>query len=191
MPLLFDRGRLIEESIIAARVLRCVEAGDRGGLARALEALTVASIERTQPPDAAEDRKDFVDLHPAAAAPLAAFDRIRGRVVRRGPDYWLNSSKRRALKVLAAKAAELRAALGGVAVVQKMRDPATEARDRYIYDRVMAGVPHKDTMKAVNGHVGWRKVGSPEGIKDRAVAYADRHGLTRPKPRRTRGGGSK
>jgi hypothetical protein len=112
MPLLFDRGRLLEECTVAARVLRCVEAGDHGGLARALEALMVAFIERTQPPDAAEDRRDFVDLHPAADGPLAAFDRIRGRVVSQGPDFWLAPSKRRAPKVLAEAARALREALG-------------------------------------------------------------------------------
>jgi hypothetical protein len=118
MPLLYSKAALIEECTLAARVLRCVEAGDHGGLARALEALTVAFIERTQPPDSAEDRRDFVDRYPATAAPLTRFDRIRGRVVRRGADYWLDPSKRRAPRLLAEAADALRAVLGGEAAAK-------------------------------------------------------------------------
>jgi hypothetical protein len=187
----FDRDRLLRECELAVDALDQARMGNRDALAETLDGLMSYDEQRNHYIRTATLRAEFVRKNPGAAAPLAAFDEVLGRVMSKGADHWLDPANKADLVELAAKGAVLRKALGGVAVVQKMRDPATEERDHYIYEQVMAGVPHKDTMKAVNGHEGWRKVGSPEGIKDRAVAYADRHGLTRPKPRRTRGGGSK
>jgi hypothetical protein len=111
MLLLFDAGRLIEECVLAIEAHRCVERGDGRGLGRIPEDLCSSYVMRTSHADLTRDRRLFVERHPAADAPLAAFDLVLARLARKGD--WLDPANEADLVELAAKAAALRAALGG------------------------------------------------------------------------------
>lgn len=64
------------------------------------------------------------------------------------------------------------------------RDDASEARDRFIYDREIDGTPRKETRAAVNGRDGWGRLESDNGVKFAARSYAARHQLPPPPPRK-------
>jgi hypothetical protein len=64
-----------------------------------------------------------------------------------------------------------------------IRDAATEARDKYIYDEWQKGTTEPKIRGKVNSTQGWAKLGTKEGVKRAAQRYAKRHNLTAPTPR--------
>lgn len=68
-----------------------------------------------------------------------------------------------------------------------VRDPAIEARDKWIYEQCLKPVAYKTIIRRLNKErVTWERITSIPGIKKAARAYAKRHGLP-PIPPRKRG----
>ena len=65
------------------------------------------------------------------------------------------------------------------------RDPSTEARDRWIYERCCAGDPYPVILAALgaNAH-GWNLIESVQGLHSAALRYAERHGYAPPAVRK-------
>jgi hypothetical protein len=63
------------------------------------------------------------------------------------------------------------------------RDVADE-RDEFCYRQEVAGAARRQTLKAVRARPDWPKFDTENGVKDRARAYARRHGLDPPPKRR-------
>lgn len=58
---------------------------------------------------------------------------------------------------------------------------ATEARNRWIYQQVMAGVKYPAIIRDLESKpIKWQRVSTSQGIKSIARKYADSHGLPRP-----------
>lgn len=68
------------------------------------------------------------------------------------------------------------------------RDKLSEARDKWIYQQCCKGVAHdsivRELKKMVEKKKGWRIVSSKQRVQQIGNEYADRHGLSRPPPRR-------
>jgi hypothetical protein len=65
-----------------------------------------------------------------------------------------------------------------------IRDAATEARDKFIYDEWQKGTPEPQIRATVNKTAGWTKIGRKQGIKPAAARYAKRHGFPEPLTRK-------
>jgi hypothetical protein len=65
-----------------------------------------------------------------------------------------------------------------------VRDEATEARDRFIYDEWRKGTPEKKIRAHVNSQSGWDPIEKRQGISQAAERYAKRHRLTSPAKRK-------
>ena len=66
-------------------------------------------------------------------------------------------------------------------------DKATEARNKWLYDQCCKKVPYgKIIIKLEKKPMTWERLGTPNGIKKAANAYAERHDLVGI-PKRTRG----
>ena len=67
-----------------------------------------------------------------------------------------------------------------------IRDKSSEDRDRWIYEKCLEGMPHGNiVLKLKANKEGWQHISTPQGIRDRAIKYAKRHGLPEPPPRRS------
>ena len=67
-----------------------------------------------------------------------------------------------------------------------VRDKSSEDRDRWIYEKCLEGMPHGNiVLKLKANKEGWQHISTPQGIRDRAIKYAKRHGLPEPPPRRS------
>jgi hypothetical protein len=67
------------------------------------------------------------------------------------------------------------------------RDPATEARDEWIYPQVMAGIAYAKIITRLGKKPKtWARIETENGIRKAALAYANRHGLP-PPPKRKAG----
>jgi hypothetical protein len=68
-------------------------------------------------------------------------------------------------------------------------DELTEARDKYIYERAIANAAW-DTIRIevdkISESADWFPISTPQGIRSRAFAYAQRHQLPLPAPRQER-----
>jgi hypothetical protein len=68
-----------------------------------------------------------------------------------------------------------------------VRRKATEARDKWIYQQRCKGTADKKILadlKQLCREKGWPLLGTPQGLRDRAAAYAENHHLAPPPPRR-------
>jgi hypothetical protein len=77
--------------------------------------------------------------------------------------------------------AALTAAIDGTKFI---RDDATEARDRFIYDEWCKGTATKVIMAGVNRMPGWGHIENRQGIRPAAKRYAERHDLPPPPARK-------
>lgn len=72
-----------------------------------------------------------------------------------------------------------------VSVKNRSWDAATEARNKWIYEQVMKCVPWKEIAEQLaKSKENWRRIRSVNGIKEAALAYALKHDLPQPRPRR-------
>jgi hypothetical protein len=63
--------------------------------------------------------------------------------------------------------------------------PADEERDRFIYTEAMKGEKWVVVLAKVNAQAPpWNPIATDEGVRDRARAYAERHGLQSIPPRK-------
>jgi hypothetical protein len=65
------------------------------------------------------------------------------------------------------------------------RDPATEARDKWIYEQAMKGRAWASIMRSLDDKPKtWERLSTENGVKDAAKRYAKRHSLPMPQPRK-------
>jgi hypothetical protein len=63
---------------------------------------------------------------------------------------------------------------------------ANEERDRFIYDRYMAGNPLKAIMTEVNSHSDWTELGSADAVRKAMTRYCKLHQIDIPRRKRLR-----
>lgn len=86
--------------------------------------------------------------------------------------------------------ATVRGTDGGAAQLAKSKsgprwDKATEARNKWLYEQCKKGTPYKQIIaKLREKPKSWGRISTVQGIKKAALAYADRHGLEPPPPRK-------
>lgn len=77
---------------------------------------------------------------------------------------------------------ELRQHFGGGTPVW---DDATEARNKWVYEECKKGTVYKVIIRGTKAHSDWNPITSVPGIKAAAKAYARRHCLPNPAPRKS------
>ena len=66
----------------------------------------------------------------------------------------------------------------------RLKDPASEPRDKWIYEQCAAGVLYSQIIAVLKANArGWQPIASGQGVRSAAMRYAERHGLARPDPR--------
>jgi hypothetical protein len=136
-----------------------------------------------------------VTIHPSPRefdpfASLEAFDAYERnqRLPEEGRHYALLS---RDIRICSASAIEAITSLASPETAKRekpapIRDKVTEERDKWIYERCYDGLTYKNIMLTLAKNTsGWDRIESPQGIRDRAKAYAKRHGLPEPPPRQS------
>lgn len=59
--------------------------------------------------------------------------------------------------------------------VRIVRDRETEDRDKFLYDKCFEGIKYSVIINELKNYRSWSSIGTPQGIKDAANSYADRH----------------
>src|SRR5262249_16708895 len=73
-----------------------------------------------------------------------------------------------------------RGALRRTDLKPSVRDKQTGARDKWIYDRCVKGIPYAKIRAQLKKKTNWDQIESEQGIRQAALRYAERKNLPRP-----------